>query len=193
MIAFLKGIVSIIGYDWIVIDVNGVGYKVAFFDASKVIINQEIMVFTYHHIREEEMSLYGFLQEKDHDLFLKLISVKGVGPKTAMNFFGKFNSDKIIDSIENSDVAFLKSLPGIGAKTASQIILDLQNKLVNDNLIKLVNEEIEDALSCLKSLGYKSKEINVVKDYLITLDKTSSDEYLKFGLKYLMKLKGGDN
>ncbi len=192
MIAFLRGNVSFISTDWVILDVHGVGYKVAFSMSEKLKLNEEVQLFTYQHVREDELSLYGFLTLEEKELFLKLISVKGVGPKTAMGIFGKFSYSQIVQSIETEDVSFLKGLPGIGNKTASQIILDLKGKLVNNHNDKEENSEILDALEGLKALGYKSKELKSVLKYFKDFPNLSTDEYLKMGLQFLVKSKRGD-
>ncbi|MFV0480038.1 MAG: Holliday junction branch migration protein RuvA [Anaerorhabdus sp.] len=192
MIAFLRGKVCLMGTDWIVLDVQGVGYKVFFSDLGKVVMNEEVQVFTYQHVREDELALYGFLSAQDQSLFLKFISVKGVGPKTAMGFFGRFSVDQLIQAIETSDIAFLKVLPGIGSKTASQIILDLKGKLVSGSEDKSLNSEMEDALTGLKSLGYKAGELKPLANYFREHPNLTSDDYLKMGLQYLMKAKRGE-
>lgn len=192
MIAFLKGNIALIELDYVLMEVHGVGYKVFFSSPEKVKLNEETQLFTYQHVREDELALYGFLTQEEHGLFLKLISVKGLGPKTAMGIFGKFSSAQIIQSIENKDVDFLKSLPGIGNKTASQIILDLKGKLVNVKDAKEIDDEILDALEGLKSLGYKVGELKKIEKYLKEKPGLSSDEYLKIGLQLLMKAKRGE-
>ena len=100
----------------------------------------------------------------EKDLFTKLISVKGLGPKTAMGILRASTYDAIITAIEQQDVAFIKSMPGIGAKTASQIILDLKGKLVQSETVSASksSKEMEDALEALKALGYKQSECTQV-------------------------------
>ncbi|HCY07172.1 MAG: Holliday junction branch migration protein RuvA [Erysipelotrichaceae bacterium] len=191
MIAFIKGNVYAYGIDWVIIDNNGVGYKINFTKPDKLSLNKEILIYTYQHVREDDISLYGFLTLEEHDFFLKLINVKGVGPKSAMNILSKADYKKLIVSIENKDVNFLKTMPGVGAKTASQIILDLKGKLISTTDKKSSNDELNDALEGLKSLGYKQGEINSITNTLLKSPNLSSDEYLKLGLKLLMKKKMG--
>ncbi|MEF9968256.1 MAG: Holliday junction branch migration protein RuvA, partial [Longicatena sp.] len=155
MIAFIRGTVFAYGIDWIILDNHGIGYRLFFGHPEAVKLNQEIQIFTYQHVREDELSLYGFLSLEEQELFLKLISVKGLGPKTAMAMCSKFPYSQIVQSIENGDVAFLKGMPGVGAKTASQIILDLKGKLISADKKEPMSSEINDAIEGLKSLGYK--------------------------------------
>lgn len=191
MIAFIRGLVFSYGIDWVVLDVGGVGYKINFVHPETLTLNKEKLIYTYQHVREDEISLYGFLSKEENDLFLKLINVKGIGPKIAMNMLSKANHLDIINSIENNDISFLKGMPGIGSKAASQIILDLKGKLVSDSVSKKLSNEIEDAIEGLKNLGYKQGEINSITNNLLEFPNLSSDEYLKLGLKLLMKKKMG--
>ncbi len=191
MIAFVKGIVFSYGLDWVIIDVNGIGYKVFFAHPDELVLNKEKLIYTYQHVREDEISLYGFLSKEENELFLKLINVKGIGPKIAMNMLGKADYKAIINSIENNDIAFLKGMPGIGSKAASQIILDLKGKLVSDKAERKLSNNLQDALDGLKNLGYKQGELNLITNNLMEYPDLSSDEYLKLGLQLLMKKRMG--
>ena len=173
MIAFIKGTVQSYGTDWLIIDHGGMGWKVAYAHTDQIHLNEEIMVYTYLHYTEAEMSLYGFESQQEMDLFLRLISVKGLGPKTAMNMLAKSSSDKIIAAVEAGDVKVLKSMPGIGAKTASQIVLDLKGKLVpvaNRTNAKADETayppQIEEACEALRNLGYRQSDLNAAADYM---------------------------
>ncbi len=191
MIAFVKGIVFAYGIDWVILDNNGIGYKINFSHPNELTLNKEKLIYTYQHVREDDISLFGFLSLEEHDFFLKLINVKGVGPKSAMNILSKADYKKIISSIESKDINFLKTMPGVGAKTASQIILDLKGKLISESNEKSLNNELNDAIEALKNLGYKQGEINSITNTLLEDPNLNSDEYLKLGLKLLMKKKMG--
>jgi len=156
-------------------------------------LGQNITVFTYQQFREDAQLLYGFLDQKELDLFEKLISVKGLGPKTAMTMLGHRNYNDLINAIENGEIDFLTKIPSLGAKTSKQIILDLKGKLVvedNSNSGKN-NEKLDEAVLGLKALGYKTYEINGVLPELRKMNDLSVDEYLKEGLKLLLQRKGG--
>ncbi len=190
MIAYILGTVTMISVDSIVVETHGIGYELYFANIDSVKIGQEVQIFTYQHIREDENTLYGFLSKSDKELFLKLHSVKGVGPKTVLGMLRNAKSEQIINAIELQDVAFIKSMPGIGTKTASQVILDLKGKLVNadsGNINK--NNEIIDAIEALKALGYKQSECIQVSKYLATIPNKSTDEYVKLALQYLLGAK----
>ena len=108
------------------------------------------------HVSENDVGLYGFESSEEKNLFLKLITVKGLGPRTAMNMLARSSSARLISSIEQGDVSALKAMPGIGAKTASQIILDLKGKLVQaDTKLEKYEQPVQEALEALKNLGYK--------------------------------------
>lgn len=193
MIAFIKGKIVTKNLDNIIVENNGIGYRINFVQFDKVNLNQEACIYTYQHVREDEISLYGFISEQDHDLFIKLISVKGLGPKTALNAFKISNANNIIKAIENNDLAYIKKLPGVGAKTASQIILDLKGKLVQETKddAEELSSAMQDAIEGLKALGYKANEIQGIIKQLKAQGNLSSDEYLKLGLQMMLKRKIG--
>jgi Holliday junction DNA helicase RuvA len=196
MIAFIKGTVQSYGSDWLIVDHDGMGWQVSYAHTDKIHLNEEIMVYTYLHYSEAEMSLYGFESQQEMDLFLRLISVKGLGPRTAMNMLAKASSDKIIAAVEAGDVAVLKSMPGIGAKTASQIVLDLKGKLVpvankTKQDMPSYPVEIEEACDALRNLGYRQPDVSAAADYMSRNPQESTEKYLKLGLQFLMKKKLG--
>ena len=147
---------------------------------------------TYMHISENDVSLFGFESMEEKDLFMRLISVKGLGPKTAMNMLARAGYDEIIAAVETGNVAALKKMPGIGAKSASQIVLDLKGKLVaapDGAKTPSMNypEEIRDAMEGLKNLGYKQNEVNSAAKAMMESPGLSTAEYLRIGLRYLSK------
>ncbi|MBR0473488.1 MAG: Holliday junction branch migration protein RuvA [Erysipelotrichaceae bacterium] len=193
MIRFIRGTVYSFGIDYVIIDCNGVGYYINFMHQDQITLGQNITVFTYQQFREDAQLLYGFLDQKELDLFEKLISVKGLGPKTAMTMLGHRNYNDLVNAIENGEIDFLTKIPSLGAKTSKQIILDLKGKLVvedNSNSGKN-NEKLDEAVLGLKALGYKTYEINGVLPELRKMNDLSVDEYLKEGLKLLLQRKGG--
>lgn len=193
MIAFIKGTVFSYTLDTVIVDCGGVGYKIYFSHPDAIRLNQEVMIFTYQHVREDEISLFGFLSMEEQDLFEKLISVKGIGPKTAMNILGAASLNQLINSIEQGEVGFLKKMPGIGPKAASQIILDLKGKLVHPEEVSKTQQntpEIDDAIEALKALGYKANELTPIAKALKGIEGKSTDEYVKMGLQLLLKQKG---
>lgn len=191
MIAFIKGKVHSFTLDWVILDCGGIGYKIFFAHPEKLKLNEEVLLYTYQYIREDEHSLFGFLNQADFDLFTKLISVKGVGCKTANSIFASSNTEKLIQAIEISDIDFLKKLPGIGAKTASQIILDLKGKLVSEHKEdSKLSKTLIDTFDALKSLGYKQSELTPLVKQLEAYVDQSTDALLKLALQILGKKRG---
>lgn len=191
MIAFIKGKVHSFTLDWVILDCGNIGYKIYFAHPERLKLNEEVLLYTYQYIREDEHSLFGFLNQIDFDLFTKLISVKGVGCKTANSIFASSNTERLIQAIEVSDVDYLKKLPGIGAKTASQIILDLKGKLVSEHKEdSRLSKSLLDTFDALKSLGYKQSELNpLIKQLENNLDQ-STDTLLKLSLQILGQKRG---
>ena len=187
MIGFVRGNIHAFGLDYVLVDVNGIGYRVSFYHPEALSVGKEMTIYTYQHVREDEITLFGFLSLLEYDLFVKLISVKGLGPKTACGILAASSPEKVIDAIENGDVAFMKRMPGVGSKTASQIILDLKGKLVEtEEKAPAVNERLKDALEALKTLGYKAGELKNVTKKLQQED-LSTDEYIRKALGMLAK------
>jgi Holliday junction DNA helicase RuvA len=193
MIAFIRGTIASYGTDWIVVDHEGMGWQMAYPHTDEVHLNEEIMVFTYMHFSENEVSLFGFASQEEKDLFMRLISVKGLGPKTAMNMLSKAGTQTVIQAIETGDVASLKKMPGIGAKSASQIVLDLKGKLVpveikdHKNDEKQYPDEINDAVEGLKGLGYRPSELGTAINEMMAKPGLSAKEYLQMGLRVMAR------
>ena len=182
MFDYLKGKITKQLANYIVIDVNGVGYKVYTPNPYKFKENEETMVYVYNHIREDENSLYGFSSEEERDLFLRLIDVKGLGPKMAMPILATGSINGIIDAIDRENILYLKKFPKIGEKLARQIILDLKGKLVMSEGSSESNDEL---VLALEALGYKTNDI---KNIVVKVDKTLSIEnQIKESLKLLLK------
>lgn len=184
MIGFVRGIVHSFGLDYVLIDVNGIGYRINFYHPNALTIGKEMTIYTYQNVREDEISLFGFLSLQEYDLFVKLISVKGLGPKIACSILSRESVERVIAAIEDGDVEFMKAMPGIGNKTASQIILDLKGKLVED--VAMGSESLSDVVDALKSFGYKMQEIKPVIKKL-EKEKGSTDELVKKALKMFAK------
>lgn len=189
MISFIKGSIYTILEDSIIVENNGIGYEVSLSKTENLKPGDEILIHTYQHVREDEISLFGFIDTAEREVFLHLITVKGIGPKTANNILAKAKASDIAQAIADQDVNFLKKLPGIGPKSAQQIVLDLQKKLVFDSK-PVANSALEDALAGLKSLGLSSNDIKFVEAQLAK-KVMSTDEYLKLGLQLINKRKGG--
>lgn len=185
MIGFVRGKVHAYGLDYVLIDVNGVGYRINFNHPESLTVGQEMTIYTYQNVREDEISLFGFLSLEEYDLFVKLISVKGLGPRIASSILGRASTENVIKAIEDGDVEFMKRMPGVGNKTASQIILDLKGKLV-ETIDVNVDDRLKDVQDALKQFGYKNQEIKPVIKALIN-EKGSTDELVKKALKMFVK------
>ena len=186
MIGFLRGKIHAFGLDYLLIDVNNVGYRVNFYHPEALAIDKEMLIYTYQNVREDEISLYGFLSLEEYNLFTKLISVKGLGPKIASSILSSHSVESVIEAIENGDVDFMKRMPGVGNKTASQIILDLKGKLVETGNNKVEEEKFRDVSEALKQLGYKQSEIKPVIKRLEKED-LPTDELIRRALGMLLK------
>lgn len=198
MIAFISGTVASYTSTSVVIDHDGMGWEIAYPHTSSLSLNQEVRIYTYLHITDNDMSLFGFESEAEKELFTRLISVKGLGPKTAMSMLTSAGYQNIVSAIEKGDVSALKKMPGIGARSASQIVLDLKGKLVTTeaSTAKSSNTEqypveIRDALEGLKNLGYKGNELTSAASYMNQKPGLTTEAYLKMGLQYLLKQKIG--
>ena len=182
MFDYLNGKVTKTLINYIVVDVNGVGYKV--FTPNPYKFNEETitMVYIYNQVREDENILYGFSSEEEREMFLKLISVKGLGPKMAMPILATGSISGIIDAIDRENILYLKKFPKIGEKLARQIILDLKGKLV---LTEDTDKSNDELVLALESLGYKNNDI---KNVIVKVNKTLPIEgQIKDALKLLLK------
>lgn len=183
MYSYIKGVVTIIEPGYVVIENNEIGYMIYVANPYSYKINEEVLIYLYQQIREEENTLYGFKNKEDKDLFLKLISVKGLGCKMALPMLSGDNKDSIYDAIESGNINYLKKFPKIGDKVARQIILDLKGKLAVDT--KEVKQDYTELTETLKSLGYKPVDI---KRVLPNIDINKSLELqVKEALKLLLK------
>ena len=182
MFDYINGIVSKTVLNYVVVDCSGVGYKIYTPNPYKFKEGETSKIYVYNHIREDENVLYGFSSEDERDLFLKLINVKGLGPKMALPMLAAGKVEGIVDAIERENILYLKKFPKIGDKVARQIILDLKGKLVNKEESSKVNEELVLALN---ALGYKNSDINkVVKNVPSNL---KIEDQIKEALKLLLK------
>lgn len=161
MIYGLKGIVTKQTPTVIVLDVNGVYYEVKVPVLDEQEKGTELFLYTYQVIREDEHYLVGFKTLEEKDLFMSLLNVSGIGPKTALGIMSATTPARFYQAIASEELSYLKKLPGVGPKGASQIILDLKGKLQTDTSKGLNPYEAEVKLG-LQSLGFKVSEINKV-------------------------------
>ena len=181
MIYFLKGQVAHIDGDTIIIDVRDVGYQVLVSHIEEYEIGEEVYIYTHEVVREDDQYLVGFKSLEEQAVFLSLLQVNGLGPKSAIGALRATSPQQVINAIASNNVAYLKKLPGIGAKAAAQIILDLKGELTGSKGDPGVYEEVYDAL---KELGFKGAAIDRV---LATINEpnASSEDILRMALAKL--------
>ncbi len=157
MIYYLKGIVAAKEVDQVILDVHDVAYNIYVSHLDDYHIGDEVLIYTYDVVKEDEEYLVGFSSKEEKSVFLSLIKVKGLGPKTVISALSTTNPEQVMAAIAANNVAFLKKLPGIGAKAASQIILDLKGEITGTKGDPSVYDE---AYEVLKGLGYKGAAID---------------------------------
>ena len=192
MIAFVRGTIFSLSADSLIVDNHGIGYRIFTPQTHKFRNGSEVTPYTYQQVREDGISLFGFESMEGYEIFLRLISVKGVGAKTALAMLGTCTPERMIEAIENNDVKLLKSLPGIGAKTAQQIVLDLKGKLVEEVQESKTeeNQELNDAMDALRALGYRGGELTALRRELAKLEPVSTDAYIRKALGIMAKKSG---
>ncbi len=172
MISFVSGIVDSIGTNEIVIDNNGIGISVF---ASQSAINEckgagsRIRIYTYLHVREDEVSLYGFSREEERKLFLRLITIQGIGPKMAMSILSGLDLKTVLVAIATSDIKTLTKVKGLGKKMAELICVSLKEQIAEDfanaNIPDAISQDMSDAIFALSSLGLSQTEaVEAVQD-----------------------------
>jgi len=189
MIASLKGIVELRDDPYLVIDVSGVGYKVyATLDVlSNIRVGDETKVFIYTHVREDLLDLYAFSAFSDLKLFEKLLSVSGIGPKTAIGVFSLGKSSDIVSAIMSGNVAFFSSVPRLGKKNAQKIIIELKSKIGSTQDLDLSEgTDSMDVVTALKSFGFSQKEAEGAVAAVQERGGTTEGK-IRLALKYLGK------
>lgn len=200
MYEYLRGVITEVTPYYIVVDVNGVGYQVYVANPFKYEEDEHVeqKVFVYQAVRDNDISLYGFKNSSEKQLFLKLLDVSGIGPKSALAILANDDNRGLINAINSDDDGYLTKFPGIGKKTAKQIILDLKGKLSDvdsdmltgqDNLDLDLNASspyLKESLEALRALGYTKTEVKRISKKLEKYGGKSTDDYLRQGLRLLM-------
>ena len=196
MIAYLKGNLEIKLNEFVIIDVNGIGYKVFM---SKTSIEQlpdvgnKVKVYTFLKVREDDVSIYGFNSNEELTMFELLISVGGIGAKSAINILSSITPSKFALAIITDDVNTLKKLQGIGPKTAQRIILELKDKIKTEDAMQIptenedkeiLEEDFEELIQALQVLGFRRYEINKI---LPNIKSEKLEDKIKESLQYLAK------
>lgn len=194
MIGSLKGKVILKDGNNLLVDVNGVGYKVLVSSnvLNKSILNEEIFIYIFTHVKEDVFELFGFLEIQDLKLFENLISVSGVGPKTAMSIFSFISRQDVYNAVAKGDISVFNGIPRLGKKNAQKIVIELKSKIGAEGSFDLdLNgiDENDEVVSVLKGLGFSSKEImQALKN--VDSSAVSSEDKIKLALKALGKNNG---
>ncbi|MDD3453849.1 MAG: Holliday junction branch migration protein RuvA [Bacilli bacterium] len=182
MYKYIKGIITEIESNHIVLENNDIGYLIYTPNPYSFDLNLEYKIYIYQYVREDEITLYGFKEKEEKDLFLKLINVNGLGCKMALPMLALGSINGIVDAIERENILYLKKFPKIGDKIARQIILDLKGKLIENK--KIITSNQDELIETLKSLGYKQVDINKI---LPNIKEEKLEEQVKEALKLLLK------
>ena len=199
MFAYIKGSLEMKSKNYIVIDVGGLGYKI--FMSETAIneigeIGENIKVFTYYRVREDDISIFGFRTQEELRMFELLLSVSGVGAKSALAMLSCIEPSDFAIAVISNNIKLLTQIPGIGTKSAQMIILELKDKLkaeqneeqIEQSKLKSakVNETVQEAISGLMVLGYSRKDIEKAFEHL-TVESLSVEDLIKNGLILLSK------
>ena len=183
MYEYIKGKITDINSTYITLENNNIGYAIYTGNPYYYQLDKEYKVYIYTQIKEDEHLLFGFKDQNEKDLFLKLISVKGLGPKMAMPILATGSITNIEQAIEKEDINYLKTFPKIGDKVARQIILDLKGKLAKQDQTNINNSQ--ELILVLENLGYKNNDIKKVIPSVNT--NNTLEEQIKEALKLMLK------
>lgn len=196
MYDYIKGQLTKITAKYIVVETNGLGYIInvanpySFTDS----VNQLVTIYLHQVIREDAHLLFGFHTEDEKDVFLKLISVSGIGPTTALAIVAVDDNQGLVNAIDTSDIKYLTKFPKIRKKTAQQMVLDLAGKFVEvpqetskaKPSTSSNNDQLDEAIEALLALGYKATELKKIRAFFEGTSETA-EQYIKSALKLLMK------
>ena len=196
MFEYLKGRLTKITAKYIVVEVAGIGYILHVANPYRYSdsIQQDITIYTHQVIREDAHLLYGFATESEKDVFLRLISVSGIGPTTALAIIAVDDNEGLVRAIDQQNITYLTKFPKIGKKTAQQMVLDLAGTFVDTSVqsgavsqtAAASNQALEEAMEALLALGYKANEIKKIRTFFEGTTE-SAENYIKSALKMLMK------
>jgi len=203
MLAYIKGTLEIKTKGYIVVETNGIGYKI-FMPETAITklgnIGETIQIHTFMRVREDDISLYGFLTNEELRMFELLLGVSGIGAKGALTILSNITPSQFALAVISNDVGILKKLPGIGPKTAQRVILELKDKLKKEQEITLTEEEeetplqkailedekVSEAISALQVLGYSKKEIAQALEK-VDMEPLSVEDIIRKGLANLAR------
>lgn len=201
MYDYIKGTVTTITPEYIVVEAGHIGYQIITGNpfSFQRLEGTEAQVFLYQHVREDNISLFGFQTTEERYLFKKLLSVSGIGPKSALAIIASGDVVPLISAIESEDDVYLTKFPSVGKKTARQIILDLKGKLADvvaseivyvapeNDMVAGLSPQLEEAVLALEALGYSTRELKKVIPKLSKEEDLTSDAYIKLALQLMTK------
>ncbi|HFK0383374.1 TPA: Holliday junction branch migration protein RuvA [Listeria monocytogenes] len=201
MYDYIKGTVTTITPEYIVVEAGQIGYQIITGNpfSFQRLEGTEAQVFLYQHVREDNISLFGFQTTEERYLFKKLLSVSGIGPKSALAIIASGDVVPLISAIESEDDVYLTKFPSVGKKTARQIILDLKGKLADvvaseivyvapeNDMVAGLSPHLEEAVLALEALGYSTRELKKVIPKLSKEEDLTSDAYIKLALQLMTK------
>ncbi len=193
MITYVKGKLAEKNPANVIIETNGIGYyiRISLQTFSKIPEGESVQLYTYLSVKEDSHTLFGFYEKTEREIFKELISVSGIGPSTAITMLSSLETKQIQQAIATGDVATIKSIKGIGIKTAQRVILDLKDKIlktydINEDLLTTDNTIKNEALSALEVLGFTSKNTEKVIQKLLMEDPDLTlEKIIKQALKIL--------
>ena len=198
MYGYFIGPVTGIYKNQITVEVANIGYNIKVSDRTTeelYHINGEVKIYTYTSVREDEISLFGFLSMEELELFKKLITVNGVGPKVGLAILSGLSVDDLYQAIEEGDVKTISKIPGLGPKTAQRVILELKGKIdlnafdlktdAGNSSQQIENASVKEAVDALVSLGYSSKDAYAAVSKIEDTSSLDTGEILKLALKYM--------
>lgn len=190
MYSYFKGQITEVCATHITIECYGVGYLIKVPNPYQFEIGSNTTIYVYQNVREDAIELYGFSANEEKQMFISLISVKGLGPKGALAILASSTISEIIQALDDSNAKFFCSFPGIGNKLSQQIILDLKGKVnfTADETTKTNSEKLENISIALKSLGYNNAEIKGVIKKLTIDDTIELKDAVKQALRLLKKI-----
>ena len=196
MISYIKGKLEAKNIDSVIIEVGGIGYKIFMSVNSMDRLGEagtDVKVYTYMRVREDDISLFGFCTNEELKMFEQLLGVSGVGAKSALSILANISPSSFALAIITEDINTLKGLPGIGAKSAQRMILELKDKMKTQEgseaevvpvKTTIKNDKAKDAIEALQVLGYSRRDIELIMAKINT-EELSVEEIIKQGLKYL--------
>ncbi|MCG3566648.1 MAG: Holliday junction branch migration protein RuvA [Candidatus Phytoplasma australasiaticum] len=182
MYYYITGLIKLINNNSIIIENNGIGYEIGFYNPYLFKINQKVKLFTYLYIKENIRYLYGFTDVNLLNFFKQIIAIPGIGPKIAISLTQTELFPEIKIAIETNDINFLKQFPGIGDKTAQQIIWYLNTKNKNKKTNYILNPKQKDVQNALLNLGFDIKQINTI------INKINTEKDIEFMIKESLQL-----